>query len=115
MHAHLSPAVVEAPRPEFEALSAAPHLRMQLTKPDALRDISPRGTSRLTSDDLPALRALYEDVYAGEEEGANVFHELMLDLGPYYGVYQGRENPAGLGGGHAGSVVSDIVGDRTIQ
>lgn len=91
MHAHLSPGVVDALRPEFEPLSVAPHLRMQLTKPEALRDINPADTSRLTSDDLPALRALYEDVYAGEEAGANVFHELMLDLGPYYGVYQGRD------------------------
>jgi ribosomal protein S18 acetylase RimI-like enzyme len=97
MHAHLSPGVVEALRPEFEPLSAAPHLRMQLTKPDALHDISPRDTSRPTSDDLPALHALYEHVYAGEEGGANVFHELMLDLGPYYGVYQGRELVAAAG------------------
>lgn len=91
MHAHLSPGVVEALRPESEPALAAPHLRMQLTKPDLLRDVSLSDTSRLTSDDLPALRALYQDVYAAKEDGTNVFHELMLDLGPYYGVYVGRD------------------------
>ena len=91
MHAHLSPGVVEALRPEFEAFYAAPHLRMQLTEPQALRDVSLPDTNRLTTDDLPALRALYEAVYAGTEDGGNVFHELMLEVGPYYGVFQGRD------------------------
>ena len=82
MHAHLSPGVIEALRPDFEPFSVAPHLRMLLTNPQALREIELADTIRLTAHDLPALRALYEDVYAGAEDGGNVVHELMLDLGP---------------------------------
>ena len=95
-NAHLSPGIASVLEPTHRLTASGPHLKMSLD-PTALcrnRPAAPpradegEGTAgepcRLTTDDLPALLALYEASYP-----ENWFDPRMVETGQYFGIRDG--------------------------
>ncbi|MEV0808810.1 GNAT family N-acetyltransferase [Micromonospora sp. NPDC050200] len=80
LHAHLSPGLDDVLGRWFAVDPAGAHLRMALTDPARLAEVTPAGEV-LDDADLPALRALYAAAYPG-----NWFDPRMLATGQYVGI-----------------------------
>ncbi len=84
-YAHLSPGIAPALGHRFRLAEHGPHLKMALTRAavDAAPDVEP-DVVRMSTDDLPALTALYDAAYP-----ANWFDARMLETGRYVGIREG--------------------------
>lgn len=65
--------------------SGGDHAKMTLAHGAALPEVA-QGVRRLTTSDLPAMRALYDDAYPG-----NWFDPAMVATGQYFGGFDGTQ------------------------
>jgi RimJ/RimL family protein N-acetyltransferase len=99
-YAHLTPGIASVLEPTYRLTAHGLHLKMSLAAAEGRpghgpatapadartrRSVAyPADPSRLTSDDLPALLALYEASYPG-----NWFDPRMVETGQYFGIRDG--------------------------
>ncbi|TVQ18239.1 MAG: GNAT family N-acetyltransferase [Spirochaetaceae bacterium] len=87
-YAHLSPGVAPSLAERFRLTPHGLHLKMALTGAgiggDSVEDDGAQAPVRLSTEDLPALRELYDQAYPD-----NWFDARMLETGRYVGIREG--------------------------
>jgi len=93
-YAHLSQGVDRALEGRWSLAPHGCHLKMALHRPGGLRLMDFSEARRLTLEDLPATKALYEESYP-----ENWFDARMVETGQYFGLWkEGR--PVSVAGVH---------------
>ncbi len=88
--AHLGISATGSLSRQFEAPVMSDWRKMALTDRSRLAEVDVSKVERLGREDQTALRSLYDGVYR-HSEISNVFDPSMLDVGPYFGVREGKE------------------------
>ncbi len=85
-YAHLSPGLATVLAGKFDLESEAAHHKMGLLDSEAALTLKTAGVVRLTTEDLPALKTLYDDSYPG-----NWFDPRMIGTNQYFGIRDGQK------------------------